>query len=252
MRYLIENIPKNINMNYKILIWGAKSKALILINMLRNNEFFDKKKKIIARKVKYLVDPFLKEPEFETKIPFINNKKEFLNNINNTNSFIVGIGGHFGKARTLISKELIKRGLRPINAIHKSSIIDKTSFLGDGTQIMPNAVVHCHSQIGDFSILNTSSVIEHECEIGIGTHIMAGACVAGKVKIGNYVTIGTNATIFPNVKISDGAFIGAGSVIRKNVKENEVIAGNPGRFLRKNSHYYNLDFFKSPKNQKIR
>ena len=108
---------------------------------------------------------------------------------------------------------------------------------------MPNCVVNCYSKIGDFSILNSSSTIDHECELGKGTHIMGGASIAGRVKIGKYVTIGTNATILPDLKIADGAYIGAGAVITKNVKKNEVVAGNPGKFIRMNQHDCDLSFF---------
>ena len=72
---------------------------------------------------------------------------------------------------------------------------------------------------------------------------MGGASIAGRVKIGNYVTIGTNATILPDLEIAEGAYIGAGSVVTKNVKKDQIIVGNPGRFLKKNKHFYDLSFF---------
>ena len=230
--------------NYKILVWGAKSKTLILLNMIKNNELFYENKKIKNKKICLLVDPFLKKPDFETNIPFLFKKSEFKKNLKKTNSFIVGIGGRHGKARYLISNELIKKKLKPLSLIHKTAYIDKTSILGTGIQIMPNVVIHCYSKIGDFCVLNTSSTIDHECEIGNGVHIMGGVSIAGRVKIGDYVTIGTNATILPDLEISEGAFIGAGAVVRKNVKKNEIVVGNPSKFLKRNKHFYDLSFFK--------
>ena len=230
--------------NYKILIWGAKSKTLVLLNMIKNNELFYKNKKIKNKKICLLVDPFLKKPNFETNVPFLFKKNDFKKNLDKTNSFIVGIGGSQGKARYLISSELIKKNLKPLSLIHKTSIIDKTSVLGVGIQIMPNVVIHCYSKIGDFCLLNTSSTVDHECEIGNGVHIMGGASIAGRVKIGDYVTIGSNATIFPDLEISEGAFIGAGAVVRKNVKKNEIVVGNPCKFLKINKHTFDLSFFK--------
>ena len=73
---------------------------------------------------------------------------------------------------------------------------------------------------------------------------MGGVSIAGRVKIGDYVSIGTNATIFPDLEISEGAFIGAGAVVRKNVKKNEIVVGNPSKFLKMNKHFYDLSFFK--------
>ena len=212
--------------------------------MIKNNQLFYKNKKIKNKKISFLVDPLLKKPNFDCNLNFINNKNDFKNIIKKTNYFIVGIGGSNGKARYLISQELIKKKLKPLSLIHNTSFIDKTSSLGFGVQIMPKAVVHCYSKIGNFCILNTSSIVDHECEIGNGVHVMGGAAIAGKVKIGNYVTIGTNATIFPDIKISEGAYIGAGAVVRSNVKKNEIVVGNPAKLLKKNKHFYNLNFFK--------
>ena len=231
-------------LNYKILVFGAQSKTRILLNMIKNNELFYEKKKIQNKKICLLVDPIFEKPNFETNIPFLFQKNDFIKNLYKTNSFIVGIGQDYGKARYLISKELIKKNLKPLSLIHKTSFIDKTSVMGTGIQIMPNVVINCYSKIGDFCVFNTSSIIEHECVIGNGVHIMSGACIAGRVKIGDYVTIGTNATIFPDLEISEGAFIGAGSVVRKNVKKNQMVVGNPAKFLKKNKHSYDLSFFK--------
>ena len=73
---------------------------------------------------------------------------------------------------------------------------------------------------------------------------MGGTYIAGKVKIGNFVTIGANSTILPNLKISEGAYIGAGAVVTKDVKKNEVVIGNPAKFVRYNTHKHDLNIFK--------
>ncbi len=49
-------------------------------------------------------------------------------------------------------------------------------------------------------------------------------------------TVGTNATVFPNLILGDNCFVGAGSVVRHNVKKNEIVVGNPGKFLKKVSY----------------
>ena len=65
---------------------------------------------------------------------------------------------------------------------------------------------------------------------------MGGASIAGRVKIGNYATIGTNATILPDITIGEGANVGAGAVVTKNVKKNQIVAGNPAKYIRMNKH----------------
>jgi len=228
--------------NNKILLWGAKSiEAPMLIYKIGNKEVSLNGKKLTKNKILYLIDPFLNQPEFKTKIPFINSKKKFNEIIRKVNSFVVS-NGH-GMTRTLIAKKLMKLDLKPLSLISNSSYLDKSSKFGKGNIIMPNSTVHCFTKIGNFNVLNTACTIDHDCEIGDGVHVMGGAAIAGGVKIGNYVSIGTNATILPGVKIEDGAYVGAGAVVRKNVNKNDVVVGNPARMIKKNTHESDLSFF---------
>ena len=113
--------------DYKILVWGAKSKSLILFNMIKNNELFYKNKKIKNKKINLLVDPFLKKPEFISDVTFVNKKNHFIKNLKKANSFIVAIGENFGKARYLISEELIKKKLDEIKS-DKKDLFESLSF----------------------------------------------------------------------------------------------------------------------------
>ena len=87
-------------------------------------------------------------------------------------------------------------------------------------------------------------MIDHECKIGNGVHIMGSAYIAGRVHIGDFSSIGANSTILPDIKIGKNAIIGAGAVVTKDVKNNQVVVGNPAKFLRKNKKKYNLKIFK--------
>ena len=102
--------------------------------------------------------------------------------------------------------------------------------------MFPYSVAHHNAKIGDYCILNTGAILEHDCEIGNGVHLMPGAVIGGNTFLGNYVTIGINATILPKIRIEDGAFIGAGAIVTKNVKKNEIVAGNPAKFIRYIKH----------------
>ena len=55
----------------------------------------------------------------------------------------------------------------------------------------------------------------------------------GDTVIGNDVWIGQNAVILPGVRVGDGAIIGANCVVGSSVEPYTVVAGNPGRVLRK-------------------
>ncbi len=227
-----------------ILVWGGKSQCLIIKNMIDEGLVFFENKKQKINKIAFIIDPFLEKPIFKTDIPFLNDKVSFKKVLKEVNSFVVAIAGNFGMARTLISEELCKLKLKPLSIISSHTYIDEKTFLGLGVQIMPNTTINCFCKIGNFSIVNTSATIDHECNLGKGVHIMGGASLAGRIKVNDYVTVGTNATIIPNLELSEGSYVGAGSVVTKNVNKDEIVVGNPSRFLKKSSHFYDLNFFK--------
>ena len=65
---------------------------------------------------------------------------------------------------------------------------------------------------------------------------MPGAVIGGNVKLEDFVTVGMNATILPNIVVEKGAYIGAGAVVTKNIKKNQLVFGNPARFIKTIKH----------------
>ncbi len=55
-----------------------------------------------------------------------------------------------------------------------------------------------------------------------------------KPVIGSNVKICAGAIIVGGITVGDNAIIGAGSVVVKDVPNNEVWAGNPAHFIKKN------------------
>lgn len=227
-------VKSKVNKN-SILLYGGKSTSFII------SEMIDKKK----YELKFIFDPFLKKSEFQTKAFFSYKKKELRNIIEKSFYYSVGIAREHGLARSKISQKLENYGLKPINLISKSAIIDSSSIIGDGLLAMPACIVHKKVKIGKYCILNSNSCVDHECDIGEGVHIMGSAYIAGRVTIHDYATVGANATILPDIEIGKNAIIGAGAVVTKNVKPNEVVIGNPAKFLKKNYPTYSLNIFKN-------
>jgi len=218
-----------------ILVYGAKSTSFIISEMIDLKKY----------ELKFVFDPFSKKVEFKTKAFFSNKKKDLKDMIKKSDYYSVGIAREHGLARSKISNKLETYGLKPFNLVSSSAIIDASSIIGDGLLAMPACVVHKKVKIGKYCILNSNSCVDHECDIGEGVHIMGSAYVAGRVTISDYATIGANSTILPDIKIGKNAIVGAGAVVTKDVKKNEIIVGNPARFLKKNSPIYNLDIFKN-------
>lgn len=209
----------------KILLWGGRSKAKVIIEMI--NEIYGSSAEVVA-----IFDKTLTKPTFRSNIKHYSQNFDLNDICKQSTHFIICMGGEHGYARYLTAKKFEGIGLKPLSLISKYSILDKLECVGSGLQAMPGAIAHKFSIIGDQCILNTNSTIDHDCIIVNGVHIMGSASVAGCVKIGNYSTIVTNATILPNISLGNNVFIGAGAVVTCDISDNKVVAGVPAKFLR--------------------
>ncbi|MDD2644289.1 MAG: sugar O-acetyltransferase [Methanobacteriaceae archaeon] len=57
--------------------------------------------------------------------------------------------------------------------------------------------------------------------------------ISKPIHIKENVWIGTNATILPGVTIGKNSIIAAGAVVSKDVKDNVIVAGVPGKIIKK-------------------
>jgi putative colanic acid biosynthesis acetyltransferase WcaB len=81
-------------------------------------------------------------------------------------------------------------------------------------------------------IVHEDTVIGKNCVLRQSTTI-GNAHVGTKCpKIGDNVEVGCNVCIIGDVVVGNNAIIGAGSVIVKNVPQNSVVAGNPGKVIK--------------------
>jgi sugar O-acyltransferase (sialic acid O-acetyltransferase NeuD family) len=220
----------------KVLFWGGRSKARIIVEMIM--EIYSDQIEIIG-----IFDNTLNELSFNSKIKLYNKKSDLNTLCERATHFVVCIGGENGFARFKTAEKLKDRGLLPLNIISNYAILDQIDKIGDGIQVMPGAVANKFSKIGDQCILNTNSTLDHECIIGDGVHIMGGASIAGRVKIGNFSIIGTNATILPDLVIGENVYIGAGAVVTKNIIDNVVVVGAPAKTIKKFRPTLDLSIF---------
>jgi sugar O-acyltransferase (sialic acid O-acetyltransferase NeuD family) len=209
----------------RILLWGGRSKARIIYQMLTERKDIESVTVFENR---------LKKIEFKSTTKHLKTIKELKLNLFDLTHFIMCLGGEHGYARVQFATAIEKLDLNPMSLIHPHSYIDSTSKIGAGVQVMPSATIHSFCTIGNYCIVNTNATIDHECVIGNGVHIMGAAAVAGRVCINDYATIGTNATILPNIRIGVGAFVGAGAVVTNDVEDYAIVIGSPAKIIRKN------------------
>lgn len=74
--------------------------------------------------------------------------------------------------------------------------------------------------------------IAHGVKIGDNSLIIANSMIAGSTVIESDVWVAPSVSVLNKLNIGKGSLIGMGAVVLKNVKDNSIIAGNPGKFLK--------------------
>jgi acetyltransferase EpsM len=145
----------------------------------------------------------------------------------NLKEIIIGIGEN--NIRKSVA-ELINSHF--IVAIHPSAVVSPNSTIGEGTAVISLSAINSGSTIGKHCIINTRASVDHDCTIGDYVHIAPGAIICGSVTIDCLSWIGAGAVVRENLTIGRNVMIGAGSVIVRNIPDNAVVYGVPGRIIR--------------------
>ena len=136
-----------------------------------------------------------------------------------------------GKVREKLFKKVFKNNVK--NLILEKSNIEKNVLnklkKQKGILIQDNVIISSNVKIEDGVKIHIGAQIHHDVCIGKYSTVAPSSLILGSVKIGNYSFIGANSTIKQNIKIGNNSVIGAGSVVIKDVKDNEVVAGNPAK-----------------------
>lgn len=130
-------------------------------------------------------------------------------------------------------------------------------LIKNGANIAPTAeigIVNIHGKktnlaIGEFTNLGRVEIALHD-KVSIGNYVCINDGVVilsashdvldplwqhkkAPIFIDDYAWIATNAILLPGVRIGKGAVVGAGAVVSKNIKDYEIVIGNPAKEISK-------------------
>jgi len=149
---------------------------------------------------------------------------------NGAERFVVGLGGTGdNRPRKRLFEKGVDAGLRPMTVIHAAAACSRWAQVGDGSVIMPGAVVNARASLGVNVIVNSGAILEHDCRIGDHVHIATGARLAASVLVGACAHIGVGSVVRQGVVVGEGAVVGAGAAVVRNVPEETTVIGVPAR-----------------------
>ena len=197
-----------------MILYGARGQAKVIYDLiLSNNQLLE-----------YLVDDNPPQ-DFPHHLDIFLPTKELLLN----KQVIIAIGDN--KIREKIYNK-IKEWCSFETMQHHTSYVSRFTHFDEGTVIMPKVCINAEVSIGKHCIINTAAIIEHECVIGDFVHLSPKASLSGNIRVKHGAHIGLGANIIQGITIGENAIIGAGAVILKDVPDNAVVVGNPGRIIK--------------------
>lgn len=142
--------------------------------------------------------------------------------------------------RKLYLRHINKFEIEEYTTIHKNLFITgKQLYIGHNTNISRNCYFDCRAPL----IIGNNVAISPDVHILTAGHDMENPQFNNTydpVEISDFVWIGSRVTILPGVSIGRGAVVATGSVVTKDVKDYEVVGGNPAKNIKiRNQRLYN-------------
>lgn len=153
-------------------------------------------------------------------------------------------------------------------ARHATKAINNAFSIKERMHILRQSLGHCgedvyiepdlhfdygyNISIGDHFYANCNPTLLDVAKITIGDYVLLGPNVqlitathplnpterasglelGYPITLGNHVWLGAGVIVLPGVTIGDNVVVGAGSVVTKDIPANQVVAGNPAKFIK--------------------
>lgn len=224
MIFKMDGIVKNIKRN--IVLFGASGYAKVIIDIIeKQNEY-----QIVG-----LIDDFKPVGERLLNHTVIGKIEDLSRLMIEYDIYggILAIGDNWVRSKAVEKVCSVVPSFKFVNAIHPSSVIGQDVKIGDGSVVMAGVVINPSSSIGAHCILNTNSSIDHDGIMKKFSSLAPNVTTGGNVEIGEFSAISIGSIIIHGKKIGNHTVIGAGSLILKDVGDNEVVFGLPGKCKKK-------------------
>lgn len=141
------------------------------------------------------------------------------------------------KERYLAAKS---KGYQFISFISPDAKVYSTSKIGENCFILEDNTIQHFSSIGDNVVMWSGNHLGHHSTISSHTFVTSHVVISGRCEIGSACFLGVNSTIRDGLSIGERAVIGSGANIMKNIPENSIVIGLPGKIISSDSSTANL------------
>ncbi len=140
------------------------------------------------------------------------------------------------KIRVKLMTKLKEAGYTTPSYIHPSATVHPSVEIGRAVYVLPSTSIMPLTKIDDYVMISMGVNIAHHTHLNEGVFLSQGSNIGASIVLQNNVFCGISSTVMTGVKeLGANAIIGAGAVVIRNVPENAVVVGNPGRIIKYNS-----------------
>jgi len=126
--------------------------------------------------------------------------------------------------------------------IHPEAHIHTTLPIGEGSVILPSAVIEPHAHVGADTMIWCNVTLAHHSVVGDHCWVAAGTVVSGQAKVLRNSFLGVNSTVVNDVTIEAFNIVGANALISKSTKSHAVNIARSAELFRYSSEEY-IKFF---------
>jgi acetyltransferase-like isoleucine patch superfamily enzyme len=152
--------------------------------------------------------------------------------------------GDLNRARQSLFERLKKLGYAMETYIHPDALVYTRHPLGEGSIVLPGAVIEPNARVGADTFIWCNATIAHDSTVAEHCWIASGAVIAGQASVGRNTFVGVNATIVDQVAVGEYNIIGGAAMISKCTKPNTVHLARSGEVFRYGADDY-AKFFRS-------
>ena len=165
-------------------------------------------------------------------IPF----SEFTASMKDDCELILALGyTSMNNLREKVFNECANAGCR-IGVYISSNAIVYSDKIGEGTIILPNAVVGPGCHIGKGNYLASSVVLSHDNIIGDFNFLSTNVVLGGYASVASHCFLGLHSIVRDGIHLTDYSLLGSGcNMLKSSDVKGGVYVGNPARLLDKRS-----------------
>lgn len=122
--------------------------------------------------------------------------------------------------------------------IHPDARVYTDLPLGEGSVVLPGAVIEPHVQVGANTMVWSNVTVAHHSSVGDHCWLGAGTVISGQAKVLRNTFLGVNCTVVNDVTVGEFNIIGAAAMISRDTKPHSVHLARSAEPFRYSSEDY--------------